>query len=242
MKTTIKLLLAFALFGALTFSSCRKDDSPIEPDKLVEPDKPIDSDTIKPTTQGPLSPLDYFPLEKGNYWVYEASGHDTDGTKISVHFNDSFIVIGDTVLNGNKYHQLKGSAITYGPRFHWFLRDSSGYLVHDVGFARFNTVNFNDTTYSVGYGPNNSEYLKYAVSINKMKNGYRTPVRHYPDVIQREVIISAGKDLPAESASLYPREMREIYAKGIGKIYEKTYYSYNKSSTTEIWLIRSNVK
>lgn len=79
---------------------------------------------------------DYTKLETGNYWIYKVSMFNSTRT-------DSVVITGDSLIDGKKY------AITEGPDFtgDWavlsLLRDSSNYIVNELGEIQFTTSLFN---------------------------------------------------------------------------------------------------
>lgn len=88
----------------------------------------------------------YMPLAVGNYWIYEDYDVDSLGNERQTKIVDSVYIPKDTVLNNKKYFIVetsgKGGFIQRFPRF---LRDSSGYLVSNVGKIIFSATNFKDT-------------------------------------------------------------------------------------------------
>jgi hypothetical protein len=53
-------------------------------------------------------PVDYFPLEAGNYWIYESSYTTTAGT-VTDTGKDTIRVTGDTTIYGTHYYRVEGS-------------------------------------------------------------------------------------------------------------------------------------
>lgn len=58
--------------------------------------------------EGPgISTTDYFPLNSGNYWVYDVDGSAAQG-------RDSLYVSNDTVISGNDYKKFKSRDLAVG--------------------------------------------------------------------------------------------------------------------------------
>ena len=122
MKYLITLIACTVLF----ISSCKKDVIESNP-----PSKPISN---------------YMPLTIGNYWVYDNYKVDALGNETKLNYTDSIYVQGDTVIRGETYYVISG---TYKPFLDslssWIIRDSSGYLVDELGNIHFSSTNFTDT-------------------------------------------------------------------------------------------------
>ena len=62
----------------------------------------------KPVFSEFYDPVEYFPLETGNYWIYESSYTTTDGSVTETGL-DTIRVTGDTTIYGTKYYRVEGS-------------------------------------------------------------------------------------------------------------------------------------
>ena len=93
---------------------------------------------------------DYYPLTKGNYWVYEYYTINTNTGIETFSYKDSIHNVGDTIINGEKYTHQKH---TY-QNGNGFLRDSSGCMVTSSGKILFSCCNFSDSFY-FSNSPNN---------------------------------------------------------------------------------------
>lgn len=124
------IVLSFVL---LTIVSCSKKESTVNPPLPTVPD---------PATK-------YYPLDIGNYWVYENVMIDTLGDETIDEFIDSLIVTRDTLINGNSYAVIEGVKKFAQQPNEWqvrhILRDSSGYMVDHTGGILFSANNFTDT-------------------------------------------------------------------------------------------------
>jgi hypothetical protein len=117
MKPTIIILVA-----AFAFSSCKKQDS--------NPAGPI-------TTQEKVT--DYYPLEKGDYWVYQLYAADTSFVFTPQNTYDSVWVEGDSLLHGTSFKVIN---TPLGGVTLW--RDSADYIVNELGQKLFTIKNTSD--------------------------------------------------------------------------------------------------
>jgi hypothetical protein len=87
-----KLMLSIVISSAI-FYGCSKDEEPVIP--------PINYQTTN-----------YYPLEIGNYWVYNTYSIDTLGNETLINQYDSAYVSRDTVISGNTYYIIEGTGIS----------------------------------------------------------------------------------------------------------------------------------
>lgn len=107
---------------AILFASCKKDD----PEQLVP----------TPTQE---SVLDYFPLENGNYWVFEQALYDSSGNVFpQTYLNDSIVVKNDTIINNKTYHIVEEYNFAGSSTMRTnFYRDSADCIVNNEGSIVF---------------------------------------------------------------------------------------------------------
>ncbi|MDP1727321.1 MAG: hypothetical protein Q8M15_11100 [Bacteroidota bacterium] len=126
----------------IIFSSCSKEKTPI-------------------TT--PDSVLDYFPLKKGNYWVYKVSYLDSAGNTISQSRENDSMVIGNDILINNKtyitviHYNYLGA--TNSDPFIVYYRDSSDCIVNNYGKIIFS---INSGVYKEIFHEDSSAYINYS--------------------------------------------------------------------------------
>jgi hypothetical protein len=65
----------------------------------------------------------FFPLQVGNFWQYKKTHNSTDGT--FYHGYDNIEIIGETVINNNKYYKIKWLDNNYGKFFRYDTLHSS---------------------------------------------------------------------------------------------------------------------
>jgi hypothetical protein len=100
------------------------------------------------------------PNTVGSYWVYEKYNVDSLGNEnyLSV---DTLFITGDTIINGYTYTAFNSVFNTLPHPDH--LRDSSGYIIDELGIIYYSYVNLGDTLFSFdGYVPGpNGNYYQY---------------------------------------------------------------------------------
>lgn len=110
----------------------------------------------------------YYPLQTGNYWVYEFRNKLPDGTFTGSAFIDTLIVVGDTLIDNETFSVFHTDRPSQNSV--WTFRDSSGYIINtngiivlppapvgDIFNAHYGTMSNGDTLY-YGY----SEYPELA--------------------------------------------------------------------------------
>jgi len=117
MKTSLIILIA-----AFIFSSCKKQDS-----------NPVTSASTQETV------TDYFPLQIGDYWIYQVYTADTSLVFTATNTYDTLRVEQDTLLNGINYKVFNGGLSISG-----LWRDSADYIVNELGEKLFTINNTSD--------------------------------------------------------------------------------------------------
>jgi len=97
-----------------------------------------------PQTNSPTLPeaSAYWPMEIGNYWIYEIFEIDTNGRETPTGRMDSLYISGTETINGTLYYHFEGDVHLCLPDY---LRDSSGYLTSSYGNVLFAPNDFSDT-------------------------------------------------------------------------------------------------
>lgn len=219
----MKPIVLIALISVFAFAlSCNKDDEPVPPvleDVVVEEE----------TTQAPRpGATDYFPLKKGNYWIYEVASVDSNGRVTKDPKRDSIVVTGDTIINTITYFKLEGNEHRKNRNNTYLelVRDSAGYLINSKGDRHFSMTNFNDTIsrrdHTIG---SSTEILATERAYMKRISGsIETKVGTLNDVISRENLVRVGPTIKSSYSRYYPRTTHRYYAKGVGRIFESYFY------------------
>ena len=106
----------------MVFSACNKDETDTDP----SPQESV---------------LDYFPLNTGNYWVYERSFCDSTWTQCEAKSTDTTFVTKDTLINNIIYYKVEG-VNSLGQSVKSFYRDSLNYVVNSNGTILFSSSDF----------------------------------------------------------------------------------------------------
>ncbi len=205
----IKRLLWIGVLVLLTMS-CEELETPIE----------------EPTQN-------YYPLEIGNYWVYNHFRIDTLQIKTEIPHMDSVIIERDTVINNKKYYILEGTNyITGGVNRHWeiidMLRDSLGYIINHKGDIKFSLDNFTDTLFQkvfyfpIAYDTPGSDTAAIITFKMEMVN---EPI--VVNAVEFNEVLNFKGTLQSYRVPSYidnPRSQDIYFAKDVGKIIETFYY------------------
>jgi len=207
--------LVFPLLFVLLLASCKKEDS------LA----PVSSQTTE-----------YFPLEIGNYWVYEHYDINPSGNESKKDLVDSIVISRDTTINGHQYFIYEG--ISHPSHPNWgiinILRDSSGYIVNNNGQIHF-AQNFTDVLYTKAEVTGGDTLFTLSYKVEEVPNTVLVPAGEF------EVLNYKGtlKELKLTSG-FTDRHVDNFYAKDIGKILE-SYFYFSSPVVTEKRLVRYRV-
>jgi hypothetical protein len=162
---------------------------------------------VKETPQAILAPSaqDYYPLTKGNYWVYDYYNINTNTNSQTFWYRDSVWIVGDTTINGYKYaHQEAKSS--NGATWWAYLRDSLGYMVtYREEKIRFSCNNFTDTLNIKHDFP----YTVYAKMVHK-DTLIITPIGNFHSISLGYIWYYINKPDPL------PKNEYLFFAKGVG--------------------------
>jgi hypothetical protein len=159
---------------------------------------------------------DFFPMSVGSYWIYEWVTVDTLGGETPYGANDTVMVIGDTVLNGNTFAILEGTWLSNQSR-RWYYRDSADYVLTDYGGKLF-TVNQTSDTLGSSHQPFSGWMYKYMATPPASIN---TPAGCFHS------IYDAKTDLYPDDPNYpwgAPRSDHSYFAEGIGNVLQIVYY------------------
>lgn len=200
------------------FASCAKDD---------------------PTTSvAPVDKANYFPLQIGNYWIYEHFEIDSSGNETKRNSTDSVVISGDTVIGGNQYYIMEDYAINGGM---WestdYLRDSSGYIVNREGKIIFSADNFTDTLASIIHIEGGDTLFVVNYQMEKLTSQVVVPAGTF-EVLNFKGTIIEYYQYPGIKN---PRYSNNYFADNVGKISETTLY-FHSPIISEKRLVRYKVK
>ena len=211
MRKLFLLVLAISLFAA-----CNKDKT------------------------NPQEESNYFPMQIGNYWVYQHYNIDSLGNETDMNKTDSVIIKRDTIINNKQYFVLEGTNYPYnGNRWEIldYLRDSSGYLVNINGVIKCSNNNFSDTLLSKTEIIGEDTLFVLTYQMEESLNPIIVPAGEF-EAINFKGTVVMPKDQPGIQNT---RFMNNYYADGIGKIID-TYFFLSSSFINEKRLVRYNIE
>jgi len=171
----------------------------------------------------------FFPLNVGNYWIYQVSQLDTNGNSTFQKIDSTYIV-GDTAINNNVYYIFKSSTSLF---YTQFLRDSSGYIVDEMGQKFLYQMMTDDTLYTNLIKTFNGDTLSFT---------YRM-MRKPPSLIT--CVLGDFIALDAEMTRYLPFTGRTdighyFYSSSIGLILRQDFFTFT-GKRTEYSLIRYKI-
>jgi hypothetical protein len=81
-------------------------------------------------------------IKAGSYWVYDWYEIDSNGIDQKMNVTDSLAVVGDSSIGGIKYIALYGTYLGPPADRHFYIRDSSGYVISTYGPPYKNWIMF----------------------------------------------------------------------------------------------------
>ena len=204
-------VLVLAVFSILTFS-CKKS-----------------SDDAAPSAQA-----DYYQLKVGNYWVYQRFEIDTNGVVTPKSNFDSAHIEKDTIIRGNTYYKLwaKFTGCT-GDQYPSYVRDSSGYLINNLGMRSCTADHFADTLY---YDTAHTQlYRGYGLMTGK-DSLVTVPVGSIPSITSRLKVVPTQPNDPHPVRYAY-----SIFGKNVGMIKSHSFF-YMGGLQFESRLVRYKVQ
>lgn len=193
----------FILALALMFA-CEKDN-----------EQNLSDETLNGVTEN------FIPLAIGNYWVYDTYHIDSLNIETKLDYIDSIGVSRDTVIHGEKFYILSGIREFAGSdklRDLAILRDSSGYLINNLGEIHFSDSNFDDILHTwIELTPNNDTLLKVIYKMVDLHdsvdilNGNHKVLNYQGNVT---VYKGSGNNI------WYKDYINKYYASNIGVVYE----------------------
>ncbi len=191
------------------------------------------------SNSNPTVESNYFPLQTGNYWVYQHYKIDSLGNETDMNKTDSVIIKRDTIINNNQYFILEGTNYPYnGDRWEIldYLRDSSGYLVNANGIIKCSESNFTDTLVSKTEVISEDTLYILTYQMEETGNTIIVPAGEFNAINFKGTVF-----MPHYKPGIQnPRFMNNYYADGVGKILD-TYFFLSSPFISEKRLIRYNI-
>ena len=194
----MKRIIFLILILAIGFSSCKKDDP--------NPD-PIPTETV----------LEYFPLNVGNYWVYETSSCDSTWTDCHITKTDTVRITKDTLISNKKYFKIESTNPLnyYVPSF---LRDSLDYIINNFGDIIMSNTDFN-TIFGEEYIVSQDTLYHWSVKMQEENYNIEVPAGTY-NCLDKELSFFRHQENFEHEFNTHV-----YYAKGVGPIYHNWMYA-----------------
>jgi hypothetical protein len=195
---------------------------------LVFSCKKTSNDTTSATTS------DYYKLKVGNYWIYQGYQADSNEVPAPQNLFDSAYIEKDTIIRGNTYYKLwEGQPNIPGMHFPSYLRDSSGYLVTNLGYKECSVTNFKDTIFLDTF---NIQLFRGYGRMTGKDSVVTVPAGNFQSITSRIRVV------PTQPNDHHPvRYIYNIFGKNIGKIKTHNFY-YNGGEQLESRLVRYKVQ
>lgn len=166
---------------------------------------------------------DYYPLSTGNYWVYDWEISDSLGNNTHYVKRDSFVIAGDTTINGIQYYKRHLYHMNYDgtypfPPIEDYIKNDHGDIVKLDGcvILSFRTPRVDTTqiyNYPTRYLVNNS-----IVPVPNQTTNITVPVGSFQAI---EEVTTVDKYFDGNHEIL--PHTYQYFADGIGEIYQKCY-------------------
>lgn len=170
-----------------------------------------------------------FPTSVGSSWVYQWSEIDSTGVETLLNQYDSLFIIGDSVVNGKSYAVYR--SVNYSGFENIYLqRDSSGYIVDDLGNIAFTYADFG-VIYSQGSEPGlwdyYGQYLSGPFTIALPVGTFQT--------IAGEYFIYSQNGSPINACGDMEESFKTYYASGVGQVLQETaFYSHYQTQCKKL--------
>ncbi|MCF8330995.1 MAG: hypothetical protein K9H84_00940 [Bacteroidales bacterium] len=178
-----------------------------------------------PSTESKTDVLEYLPMQKGNYWIYECKRVDVSG---NVHqlAQDCILIAKDTIIRGHTFSHFKHfSGNTHQEFFDKYYRDSLDIIIDSTGNPVFAINHINDTLYTtyVTTIQNDTVYTTHLI-MKETENPVNVPAGTFFDAL------NARHDAYL-SSQFFPNQQNleltspHYYKKGVGLIYYELTHS-----------------
>lgn len=173
----------------------------------------------------------YYMLKVGNYWVFQYFAIDSNGVATPKNHWDSVYIEKDTSIRGNTYYKEWHSYSVI--QFPSYLRDSSGYLISNLGGRWCSDDNFTDT---LAVDTNNLFLFKGYVMMTGRDSVVTVPAGSFQSITCRMKVV------PTQTNDPHPiRYIYDVYGKDIGRIKSHNFY-FNADDHFEYRLVRYKVR
>ena len=183
----------------------------------------------------PVAVADYYQLKVGNYWIYQGYKIDSNGIAIPQSYFDSAHIEKDTIIRGYTYYKFWESplALHGGHQLHSYVRDSSGFLINNLGHRSCSASDFIDTLVF------DTANLPYFIAYGKMTgkdSAVTIPAGTFQSITLRLKVIPLR---PEDSLPI--RYSYDVFGKNVGKIKSHSFFYYG-GEQLEARLVRFKVQ
>lgn len=184
---------------------------------------------------------DYFPMEIGNYWVYEHYRVDMFGHSTKLPLTDSIVIVGDTLINGKTFYIFEGTDY-FRKGKNWsvlgIFRDSSNCIINHEGEIKLSLTNFADTLHQAVLEYDSQEYAEIIYKMLPENSNIAVPAGKFNALNFRGTFIANKDFIPSGIEN--PRYLNNYYSKGIGLV-SKNYFYFTGEHNFEVKLTKYRI-
>lgn len=189
----------------------------------------------------PDAVTDYFPMEIGNFWVYEHYRVDMSGHSTKLPLVDSIVIVSDTIINGNSYYVFEGTDY-FRKGDNWSIlgifRDSSNCIINHKGEIKLSLANFSDTLHQAVLEYDTQKYAEIIYKMIPEDKNVAVPAGKFKAFNFRGTFIANKDFIPSGIEN--PRFLNNYYSKGIGLV-SKNYFYFTGEHNFEVKLSKYNI-
>ncbi len=205
----MKNYFLFVLLPVILLAACEKDD------------ENNDDQNNEQTA------VNYYPMQVGNYWVYQSEGVDASGNPTGQTGQDCVVIVKDTTINGELFYKHNKFKLQNGVYKKWmadyYLRDSASCIIDNYGMIHFGHNLINDTIAErMEMHANGTDTLyRLYVIMKKETNPVTVPSGTFNDVLDSRYHVYSNLTSPDISQ---PLTTHKYYSDNVGIIYFELVY------------------
>lgn len=159
-----------------------------------------------------------FITSPGSFWIYDVVAIDVDNSITDTGIRDTVTVLGDTIINGSTYTQYYGTFMG-GQHKSSFFRDSSGYIVNNLGSIIYSYMHFEDTI----IGTSMNMFDTYTFFVDESNTTFSVPAGNFNSAVrQTDFYKMDGSAIDTCGNMFYSQKNR--YAPEVGLIFQNCAY------------------
>lgn len=197
--------MLFVLTALIVFLACNKNES-----------NPVPKESV----------LQYYPLEVGNYWVYETFQCDSGIINCEHVSIDTNVVSKDTLVDGFTYYKIEGMKLYYDEPVYY--RDSGNYIVDLYGGIIF-TIQPGNEMYNARYiiFESDTVFYWYYQLYNEMID-VNTSIGHFNCLDFRQSFFREADNFEIE------HNTNHLYSKDVGLVEESAIFASSLSGRKRV--------